>query len=345
MHRVVVLALPGVVPFELGIPARIFRAARDQFGEQLYEVITCSLDGHPVGADADYSIAVEHDASALTMADTVVVPPAHAVDGTIQHEVLSAPLAEAFSLIKPGTRMVAICTGAFVLAAAGLLEGRPATTHWREADRLAQLFPGVKVDPDVLFIDDGDVLTSAGVAAGIDLCLHIVRRDHGSVVANLVARACVVPPTRNGGQAQYIQRPIPEAKGSTATTRAWALEHLHQPLSLADLAAHASMSIRTFTRRFRDETGISPAQWLTRQRVDLARHLLEASDLPIDHIAHRAGFGTSVSLRQHMRATIGVSPNTYRRTFHARPRTCDFPAHGSPTSFTGGARPEPTIPR
>jgi transcriptional regulator GlxA family with amidase domain len=322
MHRVVVLALPGVVPFELGIPARILGGARDQLGEQLYEVITCSLDGHPVHAHADYSIAVEHDAFALTTADTVVVPPAHALDGTTQHVVLPAPLAEAFSRIKSGTRMVAICTGSFVLAAAGLLEGRPVTTHWREADRLARLFPGVKVDPDVLFIDDGDVLTSAGVAAGIDLCLHIVRRDHGSAVANQVARACVVPPTRDGGQAQYIQRPIPVAsKGSTAATRSWALEHLHQPFSLADLASHASMSIRTFTRRFRDETGLSPAQWLTRHRVDLARHLLEASNLPIDHIAHRAGFGTPASLRQHLHATIGVSPNTYRRTFHARPKT------------------------
>jgi transcriptional regulator GlxA family with amidase domain len=320
MHRVVVLALPGVVPFELGIPARIFGAARDQLGEQFYEVITCSLDGRPVPADADYSVAVEHSASILSTANTVVIPPTHTPEGTTQREVLPAPLAEAFLRIKPGTRMVAICTGAFVLAAAGLLEGRPVTTHWREADRLARLFPGVKVDPDVLFIDDGDVLTSAGVAAGIDLCLHIIRRDYGSAVANQVARTCVVPPTRDGGQAQYIQRPIPDAKGSTAATRSWALEHLHQPLSLADLAAHASMSIRTFTRRFRDETGLSPAQWLTRHRVDLACHLLEASDLPIDHIAHRAGFGTPASLRQHLHATIGVSPNTYRRTFHTGPR-------------------------
>lgn len=321
MHCVVVLALPGVVPFELGIPARIFGGARDQLGEQLYEVITCSLDGRPVHADADYSIAVEHDAFALTTADTVVVPPTHAQDGTTQHGVLSAPLAEAFSRIKPGTRMVAICTGSFVLAAAGLLEGRPVTTHWREADRLARLFPDVKVDPDVLFIDDGDVLTSAGVAAGIDLCLHIVRRDHGSAVANRVARACVVPPTRDGGQAQYIQRPIPEAsKGSTAATRSWVLERLDQPFSLADLAAHARMSTRTFTRRFRDETGLSPAQWLIRHRVDLARHLLEASNLPVDHIAHRAGFGTPASLRQHLHAAIGVSPDTYRRTFKTGPR-------------------------
>lgn len=324
MHRVVVVALPGVVPFELGIPARIFGGARDQDGDLLYEVITCSLDGQPVRADADYSIAVEHDAFALTAADTVVIPPTHALDGTTQHGALSAPLAEAFARIKPGTRMVAICTGSFVLAAAGLLEGRPVTTHWREADRLARLFPGVKVDPNVLFIDDGDVLTSAGVVAGIDLCLHIVRRDHGSAVANQVARACVVPPTRDGGQAQYIQRPIPEAsKGSTANTRSWALEHLDQPLSLADLAAHASMSIRTLTRRFRDETGLSPAQWLTLHRVEFARHLLEASDLPIDHIARQAGFGTSASLRQHLHATIGVSPNAYRRTFHTGSRSSD----------------------
>lgn len=179
----------------------------------------------------------------------------------------------------------------------------------------------MKVDPDVLFIDDGDVLTSAGVAAGIDLCLHIVRRDHGSAVANQVARICVVPPTRDGGQAQYIKRPVPDvSKGSTATTRSWALEHLDRPFSLADLAVHASMSVRTFTRRFRDETGLSPAQWLIRHRVDLARHLLETSDLPIDHIVRRAGFGTPDSLRKHLHATIGVSPDTYRRTFHTVPR-------------------------
>jgi len=317
MHRIVVLALPGVIPFELGIPARIFGAARDQAGEPLYQVITCSVDGRPVPTDADYSIAVEHDAAALTTADTVIVPPSHALGAIRQQGLLPAPVAQAVALIKPSARVVAICTGAFVLAAAGLLRGRPVTTHWREAGHLARLFPEVNVDADVLFIDDGDVLTSAGVVAGIDLCLHIVRRDHGSAVANQVARTCVVPPSRDGGQAQFIERPIPEPSiGSTSATRSWALQRLHEPLSLAALAAHGSMSTRNFTRRFRAETGLSPGRWLTDQRVDLARHLLESSDLPIDQIAHRAGFGTATSLRQHLHATIGVSPLAYRRAFH-----------------------------
>ncbi len=318
MHRIVVLALPGVIPFELSIPARIFGAAIDQAGDPLYQVITCSVDGRPVPTGADYSIAVEHDARALSTADTVIVPPSHALGAIRQHGVLPAPVAQAVALIKPGSRVVGICTGAFVLAAAGLLQGRPVTTHWREAEHLARLFPDVNVDADVLFIDDGDVLTSAGVAAGIDLCLHIVRRDHGSAVANQVARTCVVPPSREGGQAQFIERPIPEPTiGSTAATRSWALQRLHEPLSLAELATHGSMSTRTFTRHFRAETGLSPARWLSNHRLDLARHLLETSDLPVDHVADRAGFGTATALRQHLHATVGVSPLAYRRTFHS----------------------------
>ncbi len=182
------------------------------------------------------------------------------------------------------------------------------------------MFTTVRIDPDVLFVDDGDVLTSAGVAAGIDLCLHLVRRDHGSRIANEVARSCVVPPWREGGQAQYIRRPVPDPTApGTARTQAWAMERLAEPLTLADLAAHAHMSVRTFTRRFREETGITVGQWLIRQRVDLARHMLETTDWPVDLVAHRAGLGTGVSLRQHLHTAIGVSPQAYRRTF--RPAT------------------------
>jgi len=322
MHRVVVLALDGVVPFELGIPARIFGGARAAAGGHLYTVITCSVDGRPVRTDADFAIAVEHDARALASADTVVIPPSHALSALREGGQLSAPLAHALAVVRPGARMVAICTGAFVLAAAGLLDDRPVTTHWREADQLQRLFPRLKVDSDVLFVDDGDVLTSAGVAAGVDLCLHIVRRDHGSEVANGVARTCVVPPWRDGGQAQYIHRPVPEpSTATTAPIRAWALERLERPLTLADLAAHAHMSRRTFTRRFRDEVGLSPGQWLTSQRVERARHLLEATDLPIEHVAHQAGFGTADSLRQHLRSALGVSPHAYRRTFQTTARS------------------------
>jgi transcriptional regulator GlxA family with amidase domain len=316
MHRIVVLTLPGVIPFELGIPARIFGAALDAAGRPYYEVITCSVDGLPVRTDADYSITVEHDARILATADTVIISPTHDLDEMYWEGTLPGPLRDTLAQVRPGTRMVAICTGTFVLAAAGLLDGRPATTHWRHAEQLATLYPSIKVDPDVLYVDDGDVLTSAGVAAGIDLCMHLVRRDHGSAVANQVARTCVVPPARDGGQAQYIQRPAPSAsEGSTSVARQWALERLDQPLSLADLAAHSAMSTRTFTRRFRAETGLSPGQWLIRQRVDLARHLLEATDLSIDHVADRAGFGTATSLRQNLQATIGISPSAYRHTF------------------------------
>ncbi|MEU1881580.1 helix-turn-helix domain-containing protein [Streptosporangium sp. NPDC020072] len=316
MHRVVVLALDGVIPFELGIPSRVFGMARNAAGEHLYEVLTCTLDGGPAETDADFSISVDHGAEVLATADTVVIPATHRLGPIAVEGVLPPPLADALALIRPGTRLVSICTAAYVLAAAGLLDGRPATTHWSWTERFQKLFPQVNLDPDVLFVDDGDVLTSAGVAAGVDLCLHIVRRDHGSEVANRVARSCVVPPWRDGGQAQFIERPVPEeAAATTATTRAWALERLHLPLSLVDLATHARMSRRTFTRRFRDEVGLSPGQWLVLQRLELARRLLETSDLAVDAVAAQAGFGTAASLRQHMQSTVGVSPMAYRRTF------------------------------
>jgi transcriptional regulator GlxA family with amidase domain len=212
--------------------------------------------------------------------------------------------------------MVSICTGSFVLAAAGLLDGRPATTHWVHAPAFARLFPQVDLDPDVLFVDDGDVLTSAGNAAGIDLMLHIVRRDHGSEVAARVARRSVVAPWREGGQSQFIERPVPSPGDTgTAATRAWALERLAEPLTLAEMATHARMSTRTFTRRFREETGQSATQWLVQQRVALARRLLESTDAPVERVAADAGFGTPASLRQHLHAAIGVAPLTYRRTY------------------------------
>ncbi|MGW0611595.1 GlxA family transcriptional regulator [Streptomyces sp. NPDC002788] len=307
-ERVVVLALDGVYPFELGIPSRILGAADGR-----YEVLTCSVDGGPVRTDADFGITVEHGPEALATADTVViapVAPAHLSDD-VPDKVLAA-----LALIRPGTRIVSICTGAFVLAAAGLLDGRRATTHWRVADRFRRRFPHVDLDPDVLFVDDHPILTSAGAASGVDICLHLVRKDHGSRLANTVARRCVVPPFRDGGQAQYIEQPVPEqGAASTAATRSWALERLGEPLTLADLAGHARMSLRTFARRFHDEVGLSPGRWLIQQRVARARHLLESSDLTVDQIAGRVGFATGASLRQHLNAAIGVTPQAYRRTF------------------------------
>ncbi|MFD4431511.1 GlxA family transcriptional regulator [Nocardia sp. NPDC058497] len=308
MHRVVVLALDGVYPFELGTPQRVFGTLDDR-----YEVLTCSADGLPVRTCADFGITVEHGPELLATADTVVVPASDISESvTGLGEVTRGALAR----IRPGTRIVSICTGAFVLAAAGLLDGRPATTHWRLAESFRRHFPQVRLDPDVLFVDDGDILTSAGAASGLDLCLHIVRADHGSAVANHVARRCVVPPWREGGQAQYIDQPVPDpAVASTAATRHWALEHLELPLTMAELAAHARMSRRTFARRFVDEVGMSPGRWLTQQRVSRARHLLEASDLSVEQIASRAGFATGTSLRQHFQVAVGVAPLSYRRTF------------------------------
>jgi transcriptional regulator GlxA family with amidase domain len=313
-HRVAVLALPGVIPFDLGVPAQVFSAARDDAGRRYYEVRTATPDGGPVRTAAGFSAVPEYDLDLLGTADTVIVPGLHvdsaALAGTpAVHTALRAAHAR-------GARLMSICTGAFVLAAAGLLDDRPATTHWAHAERFADRYPQVKLDPDVLFVDDGDVLTSAGVAAGIDLCLHVVRCDHGAEVANRAARRCVVPPWRDGGQSQFIERPLPAlGDATTGPTRAWALERLHRPLDLAELAGHARMSVRTFTRRFRDETGMSPGRWLLRQRVELARRLLEGTDLPVERVAVRAGFGTAASLRQHLHAAVGVSPNTYRRTF------------------------------
>ncbi|MFJ6569977.1 GlxA family transcriptional regulator [Streptomyces sp. NPDC091292] len=339
-HRVVVLALDGVLPFELGIPQRIFGRAFSQTGRRraLYEVVTCSVrPPGPVRAEADFSILVENGPEALATADTVVIPASYQLGPVFEEGRLTDELATALALVRPGTRLVSICTGGYVLAAAGYLDGRPATTHWSHAEHFQRTFPLIEVDADVLFIDDGDVLTSAGVAAGIDLCLHMVRRDHGTAVANDVARRTVVPPHRDGGQAQYIQRPMPEPQVATTTAaRAWALGRLHEPIQLRDMAEQEAMSVRSFTRRFREEVGISPGQWLTRQRVERARHLLESSDLSIDQVARDAGFGTAQSMRQHLQAALGVTPTAYRRTF--RSGATDAPTTDGPalTAVTTG---------
>ncbi|MFJ8821446.1 GlxA family transcriptional regulator [Streptomyces sp. NPDC102467] len=318
-HRVAVLALDGLIPFELGIPQRIFGKARTPAMQPLYEVITVAVrEPGPVQTDADFAILVENGPETLATADTVIVPASYELGPVYEEGRLTEDLKAAFSRIRPGTRLVSICTGSYVLAAAGCLEGRPATTHWAEATRFQELFPSVRVDADVLFIDDGDVLTSAGVAAGIDLCLHMVRRDHGTAVANDVARRTVVPPHRDGGQAQFIQRPVPETQLATTTAaHAWALARLHEPIQLRDMAEQESMSVRTFTRRFREEAGLSPGQWLTQQRVERARHLLETSALSVDQVAGAAGFGTAQSMRMHLQSALGVTPTTYRRTFRS----------------------------
>ncbi|MDP9167923.1 MAG: helix-turn-helix domain-containing protein, partial [Actinomycetota bacterium] len=292
-----------------------FGAAVDDDGEPLYEVVVCGLDDQPVPTTNGYAMVPTAGPEALATADTVVVPgtrfPSARVDGT-----LTPPARTAMAAIRPGTRMVSICTGAFVLAAAGLLDGRPATTHWKHSADLRRLHPAVDVDENVLFVDDGDVLTSAGLAAGIDLCLHVIRSDHGARVANAVARYCVVPPWREGGQAQFIDRHLPmEDDSSTAATRAWALEHLGEELTVDRLARRAHMSARTFNRRFREETGQAPGTWIRNRRVDRARELLESRDLPVDEVARLAGLGSGGNLRHHLRRGIGMSPSSYRKVY------------------------------
>lgn len=315
-HHVVVLALDHVIPFDLGIAGRVLGEALDDEGEHLYSVRTCSLGGTPVRTSADYSVVVDHDERALAGADTVVIATQEPRGALLEWGVLAPEVAAALALIRPGARLVSLCTSAFVLAAARLLDGRSATTHWALADTFRCLFPAVALEPDVLFVDAGDILTSAGGAAGIDLCLHLIRRDHGAGVANDAARRCVVAPWRDGGQAQFIQHPLPRATGtSTAPTRTWALGRLDAPLTLTDLAAHANMSVRTFIRRFHAEVGTSPNQWVVQRRVDHARGLLESSTLSVDEIAREAGFGSAALLRKHLHTAIGVTPTAYRRTF------------------------------
>jgi transcriptional regulator GlxA family with amidase domain len=318
-HRVAVFVRHGLLPIELGIPHRMLGWSWDERGKPLYEVVTCTATPGPVRTDADFTVNVEHGPEALAEADTVIVPASHELDEPFAEGRLGAPLADALALVRPGTRVASICTGAFVLAAAGLLNGKRATTHWSSCELLQRLHPEVDVDPNVLYVADGDVLTSAGVASGIDLCLHMVRDDFGAAVANSVARRTVVPPHRDGGQAQFIERPVPEpGVHTTGTARGWALRHLERPIGLRELARQEAMSVRTFTRRFREEVGMSPQQWLTQQRIDRVRQLLESSDLPVERIAADAGFGSASSLRLRFQAALGVSPSAYRRTFRVR---------------------------
>jgi transcriptional regulator GlxA family with amidase domain len=314
-HSVAILVLDGIVPFDLGSSTQILGTARDKSGHRLYSLRVCGAG--PVRSEHGFTITPDYGLEELATADTVVVPGVHS-GGPVEDGTLPAPVRDALQAAAArGARIVSICTGASVLAAASLLDGRPAATHWNWAEVISRLYPRVEWNFDVLFVDDGDVLTSAGVGAGIDLCLHIIRRDFGTEVANRAARRCVVPPWRDGGQAQFIERPVPAAALGSATepTRGWALDRLAEPVTLEDMAGHARMSVRTFTRHFRSETGLSPRQWLLRQRVAHAQLLLESTDLGVDTVARRSGLGSATALRQHLQATIGVAPTAYRRTF------------------------------
>jgi transcriptional regulator GlxA family with amidase domain len=311
MHYVTVLALADVVAFDLSTPAQVFGNEPGR-----YAFTACGVRPGSVPSTTGFAIDVPRGLDAVADADTVLVPGLRPP----QWPPPAAALDALRAAHERGARVASICTGAFVLAQAGLLDGRRATTHWAHAERLARHYPAVTVDPGVLYVDEGDVLTSAGVAAGIDLCLHLVRRDHGAEVANAVARRIVVAPHRDGGQAQFVEAPLPPAgdRGLEAT-RAWAAHRLREPLTVAAMARHAACSERTFARRFRAETGTTPLQWLLGQRVLHARRLLEATDLPVEHVADEAGFGTAASLRSHFRRATATTPLAYRRTFRGSP--------------------------
>jgi transcriptional regulator GlxA family with amidase domain len=315
VHRVAVLLLAPVVGFDAAIAPTLFGNATDAAGNPLYEVVTCGLTHGPVPSTTGFTVVPAAGPEALAGADTVVIPGTR-YPSARQRGVLTPEAAAALARIRPGARLVSICTGAFVLAAAGVLRGRPATTHWQHADTMRRLHPDVLLDENVLFVDDGDVLTSAGLAAGIDLCLHIIRSDHGAQVANAVARYCVVPPWREGGQAQFIDRqvPVPD-QSSTAAIREWALANLDEQLTVQRLARRAHMSARTFNRRFREETGQSPGAWVRARRLDHARELLESRDLAVDEVARLSGLGSGGNLRHHLRRGIGMSPSSYRKVY------------------------------
>ncbi|MGW1775972.1 GlxA family transcriptional regulator [Streptomyces sp. NPDC002104] len=312
-HRVVVIAVPPVTTFDLSIPEVVFGATR--LGEDpAYEVTVCTPAPGVVKAAIGTDVFVRHGLEAVEGADTVMVTGTGARVGA-DPRVLDA-LRDAAAR---GRRIASICTGAFVLAQAGLLDSRRATTFWSMSEEFRERFPAVDLVPGVLFVEDDGVLTSAGLSAGIDLCLHMVRGDHGAAVANATARLMVAAPSRPGGQAQYIETPLPADRGgSLAATRAWALARLHEPTTLAELARHAGLSVRTLTRRFRSETGASPLQWLLHQRLHRARAILETTALPMDQVAARSGLGTADSLRTHLVRSTGLTPSAYRATARLR---------------------------
>jgi transcriptional regulator GlxA family with amidase domain len=315
VQTIAVLALDGVVGFDLAIPCQVFSSTVTSDGRRPYEVRVCGPSrGVPVTADGHdlYRIRPPYPLAAATVCDTVVVPGMSRDDRWQREAVKVIRAAHA-----AGARIASICTGAFVLAEAGLLDGRRITTHWADAPDLAARFPLVDVDPAVLYVDDGDVLTSAGVAAGLDLCLHMVRRDHGAAVAASTARMVVMPPQRAGGQAQYIAHAVPpDHDGALEPTMHWLRQNLGAQLTLEDISRHARMSARTLNRHFKDETGTSPLQWLISERIRLARELLETTRLSVDEVADQVGFGSAVSLRQHFVRAVGTPPAAYRRTFH-----------------------------
>jgi transcriptional regulator GlxA family with amidase domain len=313
IRNVAIVALPGVQPFELGVAWEGFGVDRTDDGVPRYDVAVVSVSRN-VRTAGGFTISTPHRLDRAAQADLVIVPAC--LDPVPQSEPVLQLLRET---VQRGAKVMSVCSGAFALGAAGLLDGRDCTTHWRHVAELTQLYPKARIDPNVLFVCDGPVLTSAGSAAGLDLCLHLIRADHGEEIARRVARRMVMPPHRDGGQAQYLDAPIRARPADTLAPLLDALaDELGEEHTVESLAARSAMSPRTFARRFRAETGTTPHLWLTHQRVLLARRMLEEGDDPIEVVAERCGFGTAAMLRHHFARIVGVSPVAYRRAFRQR---------------------------
>ncbi|MER7664009.1 helix-turn-helix domain-containing protein [Streptomyces sp. NPDC096193] len=317
MHTVAVLALDGVIAFDLSTPLEVFTRTRLPDGRTAYRVRVCAPAAE-IDAGA-FTLRAPWGLEALADADTIILPGCSDPTVPVPEDVVAALRAAA----ARGTRIASVCAGAFVLAATGLLDGLRATTHWLAADALARLHPGIEVDPDVLYVDNGQFLTSAGAAAGLDLCLHMIRRDHGSAVAADAARLSVMPLEREGGQAQFIVHQLPPSPDGTALEPVlrWMEENARRELTVAEIAARAGMSPRTLNRRFREQTASTPLQWLHRARVRQAQYLLETTAHSVDRIAAQVGFGSPTAFRDRFKRQVGTSPHAYRRAFRGGPGT------------------------
>jgi transcriptional regulator GlxA family with amidase domain len=314
LKNVAVALTHGVNAFELGVAAEVFGMDRSEQGLPVYDFALVAAEPPPIRANPAFTVGTEHGVGRLAEADLIVVPAGQGfVEREFPEELLSALRAAA----ERGAWVLSVCSGAFVLGAAGLLDGRRCTTHWRYTRQLARRWPRARIEPEVLYTEDGPVVTSAGTAAGIDACLHLVRREQGSRVANAIARRMVVPPHREGGQAQYIEQPVPSERSDDAigSSLHWMEENLTEQVTVDQLADRAHMAPRTYARRFQQETGTTPHQWMLGQRILRAQHLLEETNLTVDAVAARAGFGNDAALRHHFLRRLGTTPNAYRRTF------------------------------